>query len=49
MKKLDGFSEADWPGIMQSMGRKAKLDSVQYNEVLHYVLAKRQTSIAAKK
>jgi nitrate/TMAO reductase-like tetraheme cytochrome c subunit len=49
MKKLDAFSEADWPGIMQSMGRKAKLDSTQYNLVYHYILTRRQAIVSTKK
>jgi hypothetical protein len=49
MKKLDDFSESDWPGIMRSMGWKAKLDSTQYNLVYHYILTRRQAIVSIQK
>ncbi|HTA83753.1 MAG TPA: hypothetical protein VK783_12485 [Bacteroidia bacterium] len=49
MKNLLEFSVSDWPNIMQEMGKKAKLDSIQYNQVWHYIVARREGLIAAKK
>jgi len=48
-KEIKDYSEADWIKIMKTMGHKAKLDSTQYNAVLHYVLVKRQTLTAGNK
>ena len=41
-------TEEQWTQIMHIMGRKAKLDSNQYNLVLHYIIVKRETMLAAK-
>jgi hypothetical protein len=49
LKKPQKWTEDEWLTIMQKMGRKAKLDSAQYNLVLHYILAKRETVLAGKK
>lgn len=49
MKKPEDFSVEDWNKIMPSMGKKARLDSNQYNLVYHYILAKRETVLASKK
>jgi len=49
IKKPQKWSEADWIKTMQTMGRKAKLDSNEYSLVLHYILAKRETVLAGKK
>ena len=49
IKKPQKWSEADWIKTMQTMGRKAKLDSNEYNLVLRYILAKRETVLAGKK
>jgi hypothetical protein len=43
------FEEDDWNAIMHKMGRKAKLDSNQYNQVLHYILTKREEVLGAGK
>jgi hypothetical protein len=49
MKKIEDFSLAEWPSLMQKMGRKAKLDSTQYNLVYHYIIARREALATAKK
>lgn len=41
-KKPQDFTEFAWTGIMRRMARKAKLDSSQYDLVLHYVLARQE-------
>jgi hypothetical protein len=48
-KQPQGFSVFAWNGIMHKMGRKAKLDSNQYNLVLHYILTKRESILGAGK
>lgn len=42
MKTIKDFSLTDWPGLIQKMGRKAKLDSTQYKLVYHYIMTRRQ-------
>jgi hypothetical protein len=49
MKNIQDFSLAEWPGLMEKMGRKAKLDSTQYNLVYHYIIARREALATAKK
>ena len=49
MKNLLEFSVDEWPDLMKKMGRKAKLDSIQYNQVWHYIVARREALAAAKK
>jgi hypothetical protein len=49
MKKIEDYSLTEWPGLMQKMGRKAKLDSTQYNLVYHYIIARREALASAKK
>jgi len=49
MKNLLDFSVDEWPDLMQKMGKKAKLDSIQYNQVWHYIVARREGLVAAKK
>ena len=49
MKNLLEFSVDEWPDLMKKMGRKAKLDSTQYNQVWHYIVARREALVAAKK
>ncbi len=34
-------SASEWPGFVASMGKKARLDQVQQDEILRYVLAAR--------
>ena len=48
-KKPQDFTVDDWTDIMHKMGRKAKLDSIQYKEVLHYVLTKREAILGPGK
>ena len=45
VKKPEKYSNDDWYKIMKTMGRKAKLDSTKYYLVLHYILAKRETTV----
>ena len=49
LKKLKKYTEGDWLKVMPKMGRKAHLDSAQYSNVLHYILAKREDVMAGKK
>jgi hypothetical protein len=48
-KKPQDFSVFAWNTIMHKMGRKAKLDSNQYNLVLHYILTKREAILGSGK
>ena len=48
-KKPQDFSVDDWNSIMPKMGRNAKLDSVQYAMVFHYILAKREVILGPGK
>ena len=41
-------TDAEWPGIIEEMGEKAKLDARQKQDVLHFVLAARQQKLATK-
>jgi hypothetical protein len=38
---LTAISDDRWPGILESMAKKAKLSTDQRDEVLHFVLASR--------
>jgi hypothetical protein len=50
MKNPKDFSADDWTNhYMPSMGKKAKLNDIEYQLVLHYVLTKREELINAKK
>ncbi|HXB11321.1 MAG TPA: hypothetical protein VNZ45_05000 [Bacteroidia bacterium] len=42
VKKPQDFTVEEWNSIMPKMGRKAKLDSTQYNMVFRYILTKRE-------
>ncbi|HTB32278.1 MAG TPA: hypothetical protein VK808_09655 [Bacteroidia bacterium] len=46
-KRPQDFTADEWKVIMHKMGRKAKLDSNQYNLVLHYILTKREAILGA--
>ena len=48
-KRPQDFTEYEWNVIMHKMGRKAKLDSNQYNLVLHYILTKREAILGSGK
>ena len=39
---------AQWPGVIEEMGTKAKLDDKQKQDVLHFVLAARDQKLGAK-
>ena len=43
------FSIDEWNTIMPKMGRKAHLDSLQYKSVYHYILARRESILSAKR
>jgi len=43
------FDVDDWTVIMRKMGRKAKLDSTQYQEVFHYILTRREAILGSHK
>ncbi len=49
MKNIQDFSLTDWPGIIEDMSRKAKLNADQHNLVSHYILARREAIASAKK
>jgi len=49
VKKPQDFSIEDWNNTLPKMGRKSHLDSTQYKLVYRYILAKRETILAAKK
>jgi len=49
LKKPQKYTEDEWMTIMHKMGRKAKLDSNEYNLVLNYILIKRETILTPKK
>lgn len=38
--------EQEWPGIMEKMAKKAKLDSLQKEQVTHFIIAWRADMIA---
>lgn len=38
---VNAKSEGEWPGIVDDMAKKAKLDAAQKDKVLHFVLASR--------
>jgi hypothetical protein len=48
-KQPQDFSVFAWTGIMHKMGRKAKLDSNQYNLVFRYILTKREAIVGIGK
>jgi len=50
MKNPKDFSVDDWnDNYMPSMGKKAQLNDTEYQLVLHYILAKREELVSAKK
>jgi cytochrome c5 len=49
VKMPQDFSVEDWNSIMPKMGRKARLDSTEYNEVFHYILTKREAILGPGK
>jgi|GEM_PF-560417 hypothetical protein len=49
MKNIQDYSLTEWPGWMQKMGRKAKLDSTQYNLVYRYVMTRREALASVSK
>jgi hypothetical protein len=48
MKNIQDYSLTEWPDWMKKMGRKAKLDSTQYNLIYHYVMARREAIAMGK-
>jgi hypothetical protein len=48
MKRIQDYSLTEWPDLMEKMGRKAKLDSTQYNLVYRYVIARREALAQGK-
>ena len=49
IKMPQDFTVEAWNAIMPKMGRKAKLDTIQYKEVFHYILTKREAILGVGK
>jgi hypothetical protein len=47
-KKPQDFTLDDWNRILPAMGKKAWLDSNEYNLVYHYIITRRETILAGK-
>jgi hypothetical protein len=41
LPKIDKYSEQKWRGIVPTMAKEAKLDAIQENKILQYVLWKK--------